>query len=53
MKEETLIDTKPKPKLKYHEATMTTNAYFSTNLASELRKDTSKSKIHSKNSVKK
>ena len=33
-----LIDTKPKPhKYKYHEATLTQNAYFSTNLASELR----------------
>ena len=42
MKEETLIDTKPKSKTKYHEATMTTNAYFSTSLAADLRKDTSK-----------
>ena len=39
MKEETLIDNKPTVKQKYHQATLTTSAYFSKSAAANLRKD--------------
>ena len=55
MKEEAsiLIDTKPKQKYKYHEATLTTNAYFSQNAAADLRKEKNPLLSKGKQNVKK